>query len=151
MIDELGGMVEAIEAGFPQREIMDAAYAYQRAVDTNEKIVVGVNEFVEEDEKPIETLCDEAQFFLKFAGGTDLRSFTVCKRPRGRFKQITNGGVPVLPDKDHRAVLEDRNDHSTAVVMNDFALVRQLTFADRIDGDFEDAAVENLLTVEYLW
>jgi len=49
-------MVEAIEAGFPQREIMDAAYAYQRAVDAKEKIVVGVNEFVEENEQPIETL-----------------------------------------------------------------------------------------------
>ena len=48
-IDELGGMVEAIEAGFPQREIMDAAYAYQRAVDAGEKIVVGVNEFVDAD------------------------------------------------------------------------------------------------------
>jgi methylmalonyl-CoA mutase N-terminal domain/subunit len=55
-IDELGGMVEAIEAGFPQREIMDAAYAYQRALDAKTKIVVGVNEFVEENEEPIETL-----------------------------------------------------------------------------------------------
>ncbi|HEY1434903.1 MAG TPA: methylmalonyl-CoA mutase family protein [Thermoanaerobaculia bacterium] len=55
-IDELGGMVEAIEAGFPQREIMDAAYAYQRALDTGEKVVVGVNDFVDEVEQPIETL-----------------------------------------------------------------------------------------------
>ncbi|HEY3174100.1 MAG TPA: methylmalonyl-CoA mutase family protein [Thermoanaerobaculia bacterium] len=55
-IDALGGMVEAIEAGFPQREIMDAAYAYQRAVDAKDKIVVGVNEFVEENEEPLETL-----------------------------------------------------------------------------------------------
>jgi len=55
-IDALGGMVEAIEAGFPQREIMDAAYAYQRAVDAKDKIVVGVNEFIEDNEAPIETL-----------------------------------------------------------------------------------------------
>jgi len=55
-IDALGGMVEAIEAGFPQREIMDAAYAYQRAFDSKEKIIVGVNEFVEKEEQPIETL-----------------------------------------------------------------------------------------------
>ena len=55
-IDALGGMVEAIEAGFPQREIMDAAYAYQRAVDSKEKIIVGVNDFIEEHEEPIETL-----------------------------------------------------------------------------------------------
>ncbi len=60
-IDELGGMVEAIEAGFPQREIMDAAYAYQRAVDSGEKIIVGVNDFVDATEQPIETLyIDEA-------------------------------------------------------------------------------------------
>jgi methylmalonyl-CoA mutase N-terminal domain/subunit len=55
-IDELGGMVEAIEAGFPQREIMEASYAYQRAVEKQEKLIVGVNAFQVEDEKPIETL-----------------------------------------------------------------------------------------------
>ncbi len=56
-IDELGGMVEAIEAGFPQREIMDAAYAYQRAVDRGQKVIVGVNDFVDnDDEHPLETL-----------------------------------------------------------------------------------------------
>ena len=55
-IDALGGMVEAIEAGFPQREIMDAAYAYQRAVDAKEKIVVGVNDFTDAEEAPLEIL-----------------------------------------------------------------------------------------------
>ena len=55
-IDELGGMVEAIEAGFPQREIMDAAFAYQRAVEKREKLVVGMNAFVVDNEAPMETL-----------------------------------------------------------------------------------------------
>jgi methylmalonyl-CoA mutase, N-terminal domain len=55
-IDDLGGMVEAIEAGFPQREIMDAAYAYQRAVESAEKLVVGVNAFQVDDDKPIDIL-----------------------------------------------------------------------------------------------
>ncbi len=54
-IDALGGMVAAIERGFPQREIADAAYRYQVAVDRKEKIVVGVNDYVV-NEKPIETL-----------------------------------------------------------------------------------------------
>ena len=44
-IDALGGMVEAIEAGFPQREIHESAYQYQRAVERHEKIIVGVNEY----------------------------------------------------------------------------------------------------------
>ncbi|HEY3055648.1 MAG TPA: methylmalonyl-CoA mutase family protein [Thermoanaerobaculia bacterium] len=44
-IDQFGGMVEAIEAGFPQREIWDASYQYQRSVDSGEKLVVGVNSY----------------------------------------------------------------------------------------------------------
>jgi methylmalonyl-CoA mutase N-terminal domain/subunit len=54
-IDELGGMVEAIKASFPQREIADAAFRYQREVDARQRIVVGVNDFRldEADEIPI--------------------------------------------------------------------------------------------------
>lgn len=44
-IDDMGGMVKAIELGFPQREIADSAYWYQKAVDDKEKIIVGVNAF----------------------------------------------------------------------------------------------------------
>jgi len=50
-IDELGGMVEAIRRNFPQREIADAAFSYQREVDERKRIVVGVNDFVREDEE----------------------------------------------------------------------------------------------------
>jgi methylmalonyl-CoA mutase N-terminal domain/subunit len=55
-IDELGGMVEAIEAGFPQRELMDAAFAYQRSFEEKEKLIVGVNAFQVTDDEPIEIL-----------------------------------------------------------------------------------------------
>jgi methylmalonyl-CoA mutase N-terminal domain/subunit len=54
-IDALGGMVAAIERGYPQREIADAAYRYQVSVDTKEKIVVGVNDYLG-TEKPIDIL-----------------------------------------------------------------------------------------------
>jgi methylmalonyl-CoA mutase, N-terminal domain len=54
-IDDMGGMVAAIERGYPQREIAEASYRYQLAVDRKEKIVVGVNDFVG-DEKAIEIL-----------------------------------------------------------------------------------------------
>jgi methylmalonyl-CoA mutase N-terminal domain/subunit len=50
-IDALGGVIPAIEAGFFQREIADAAYRYQRELDAKEKIIVGVNDFVEEEGK----------------------------------------------------------------------------------------------------
>jgi methylmalonyl-CoA mutase N-terminal domain/subunit len=54
-IDDMGGMVKAIEMGFPQREIIDSAYWYQKAVEKKEKIIVGVNAF-EKEYEPISLL-----------------------------------------------------------------------------------------------
>jgi methylmalonyl-CoA mutase, N-terminal domain len=51
-LDAMGGMVKAIERGYPQKEIAEASYQYQRAAEAKEKIVVGVNEFVIEEESP---------------------------------------------------------------------------------------------------
>jgi methylmalonyl-CoA mutase N-terminal domain/subunit len=51
----MGGMVAAIERSYPQREIAEASYRYQIALDKKEKIMVGVNDFVSE-EKPLDTL-----------------------------------------------------------------------------------------------
>ena len=48
-IDALGGMVAAIERGYPQREIAEASYRYQCQVDSKDKIIVGVNDFVAEE------------------------------------------------------------------------------------------------------
>ncbi len=60
-IDDMGGMLAAIEKNFPQREIADAAYHYQRQIDENEKTVVGVNKYVTEERVPVELLeIDEA-------------------------------------------------------------------------------------------
>ncbi len=55
-IDRMGGMVEAIEQGFPQREIAESSYRFQQAVEKREKKIVGVNAFVESDEAPMPIL-----------------------------------------------------------------------------------------------
>ncbi|HMF20374.1 MAG TPA: methylmalonyl-CoA mutase family protein [Gemmataceae bacterium] len=55
-IEQKGGMIAALEAGFFRREIADAAFAYQREIDAKRKLIVGVNAFQEADEKPLETL-----------------------------------------------------------------------------------------------
>ena len=55
-IDGFGGMVKAIDAGYPQREIADAAYAYQQQIDRGEKIVVGVNGYQMPEERPPDLL-----------------------------------------------------------------------------------------------
>jgi methylmalonyl-CoA mutase N-terminal domain/subunit len=55
-IDAMGGMVAAVEAGYPQREIADAAFRFQQQVERKERIIVGVNEFVVPEERPIPIL-----------------------------------------------------------------------------------------------
>jgi methylmalonyl-CoA mutase, N-terminal domain len=55
-VDALGGMLRAIESGFVQSEIQKAAYEYQRSVETKEQVVVGVNDFIAEEERTIPTL-----------------------------------------------------------------------------------------------
>jgi methylmalonyl-CoA mutase N-terminal domain/subunit len=60
-IESAGGMISAIESGFFRREIADAAFAYQRDVDAQRKLIVGVNAFVEPDERPIEILSVDGQ------------------------------------------------------------------------------------------
>jgi methylmalonyl-CoA mutase N-terminal domain/subunit len=59
-LDRMGGMVRAIEQGFPQKEIAEASYVYQRAVETGEKIIVGVNENVIEEKPPAILYIDES-------------------------------------------------------------------------------------------
>lgn len=55
-IEELGGVIPAISSGYFRREIADASFRYQREVDNEERIIVGVNRFVEKETKPIDTL-----------------------------------------------------------------------------------------------
>jgi methylmalonyl-CoA mutase N-terminal domain/subunit len=51
-MDAMGGMVKAIERGYPQKEIAEASYQFQRAAEAREKVIVGVNEFAIEEESP---------------------------------------------------------------------------------------------------
>jgi methylmalonyl-CoA mutase N-terminal domain/subunit len=55
-LDELGGMIPAIETGFPQREIRGAAWQYQREIERKERVIVGVNEYVMVEEEPLDIL-----------------------------------------------------------------------------------------------
>ncbi|MCL4812363.1 MAG: methylmalonyl-CoA mutase, partial [Vicinamibacteraceae bacterium] len=73
-IDRMGGMVAAIEQGYPQKEIAESAYAFQLAVESREKVIVGVNDYVAEDEPPIPILyIDERAAETQLARLDDLR------------------------------------------------------------------------------
>ncbi len=93
-IDDMGGMVKAIEMGFPQKEINDSAYWYQKAVEKKEKIIVGVNAFQKEHE-PISILeIDES----------------VAKQQLARLKEVrrTRNSAQVSADlKDLKKAAED--------------------------------------------
>lgn len=101
-LDAMGGMVAAIEQSFPQREIQDAAYAYQKAVEHEEKIIVGVNAFVSEDETPIEILqIDETvaqRQIAKTRKIRDTRDSIRCKTALDALgKAATAGNVNMMP------------------------------------------------------
>jgi methylmalonyl-CoA mutase N-terminal domain/subunit len=73
-IDGMGGMVAAIENGYPQRELAEASYAFQQAVEAGEKTIVGVNGFVQEDEPQVPILyIDERAAEIQLARLEDLR------------------------------------------------------------------------------
>ncbi len=67
-IDELGGMVPAIEQNFPQREIADASFRYQREVDTGQRKVVGVNAYTQDGDDEIPTLRIDPELERKQVG-----------------------------------------------------------------------------------
>jgi len=99
-IDDMGGMVKAIELGFPQREIADSAYWYQRAVDKKEKIIVGVNAF-EMKHEPIPILCiDDAVARQQLARLKDVRSSrnqARVKRSLAELKKAAADDLNLMP------------------------------------------------------
>lgn len=73
-IDAMGGMVAAIEAGFPQKEIHESAYQFQKALERKEKVMVGINEYVMDEKQEIPLLyIDEAVSDLQHKRLSDLR------------------------------------------------------------------------------
>src|SRR3954466_298673 len=76
-IDRMGGMVDAIERGFPQKEVAESAYRFQQAADRKQKVIVGVNEFVQTDEPPIEIL-----YIDDSAAGKQLAKLETLRRSR---------------------------------------------------------------------
>jgi methylmalonyl-CoA mutase N-terminal domain/subunit len=101
-IDALGGVIPAIEAGFFQREIADAAYRYQRELDAKEKVIVGVNDFVEEGEVvgiPILEIPPgvEAKQAARIAAVRGSRSDEEVRRALAALKKAAQDGTNLMP------------------------------------------------------
>ncbi|GIV46264.1 MAG: methylmalonyl-CoA mutase [Ignavibacterium sp.] len=101
-IDAMGGVIPAIEAGYFQKEIADAAYRYQKEVERKEKIIVGVNEFVEPDEKidiPILTIPPEVEIQQKqrLADLRQSRNQQAVEESLKEIKQAAIDGKNLMP------------------------------------------------------
>jgi methylmalonyl-CoA mutase N-terminal domain/subunit len=111
-IDELGGMVEAVKHNFPQREIADAAFAYQREVDEGRRVVVGVNAFEEEGEEPLEILRIDPGLERKQIGRLETtrakRDATAVERALAHLREQAAGEANLMP-----ALLDAARAHAT--------------------------------------
>jgi methylmalonyl-CoA mutase N-terminal domain/subunit len=102
-LDRMGGMVKAIEAGYPQKEIAEASYVYQRAVEAGEKVIVGVNKYAIEEPAPAILYSDESVRDAQTAklrklrgersGEAVQRSLDALKRAAGAEPQASSSGL----------------------------------------------------------
>ncbi len=111
-IEKLGGMLHAIERGWVQQEIQNAAYEYQRAVDAGEATVVGVNRFTRENDPPIPTLqIDEALESRQVERVRALRARRdrqLCQQSLNRIRDHARTGANLMP-----AILEAVENYAT--------------------------------------
>ncbi len=131
-IDGFGGMVEAVEAGFPQREIQESAYQYQKAVERKEQTIVGVNKYQMDDEfSKIETLqIDE-----------NVREYQLARL--AQIKKIRdNGAVANALEKLKKAArLNENTMPATIEAVKAYATVEEISVALRdVYGIYEEPA-----------
>ena len=100
-IDEVGGIIRAIERGYPQREIADSAYRSQLAEDRGERVVVGVNKYVEQDEEPIRYLkIDESvepEQLQRVTAVKAARNHAEVERQLKRIAEACRSGQNLMP------------------------------------------------------
>jgi methylmalonyl-CoA mutase N-terminal domain/subunit len=128
----MGGTLRAIESGFIQGEIQKAAYAFQRAVETKEQIVVGVNDFVAEEERGVPTLrMDKDLERSQIARLNALRA----KRDSGRVKSA-------LAELQRRAATSENLLPAILAAVEAYATVGEISDAlRRVFGEYQESVV----------
>jgi methylmalonyl-CoA mutase, N-terminal domain len=132
-IDEMGGMLRAVEHGFPQREIAESAYRWQREVESGERVIVGVNALRTEGEEPIEILkIDETvargqvERLRAVKAGRDAAAVT---ESLARVERASKEGTNVVP-----SVIEAVKTYATLGEISD--VLRKVHGIYREDGRF---------------
>ncbi len=132
-IDGMGGMLKAVEHGFPQREIAESAYRWQQEVERGERTVVGVNAFQVAEEPPIPTLkVDEAvqQAQIDRLGAVKAaRPAALVAKTLGEVERVARGGRNVMPP-----IIEAVKAYATLGEISD--VLRKVHGSYREDGVF---------------
>jgi methylmalonyl-CoA mutase N-terminal domain/subunit len=131
-IDKMGGMLRAIEAGFIQGEIQKAAYAFQRAIEKKEHIVVGVNDFVAEESRTIPTLRIDA----------DIERSQIARLNALRAKRDSTLAKSALAELQRRAATSENLLPAILAAVEAYATIGEISDSlRRVFGEYQESVV----------
>jgi methylmalonyl-CoA mutase N-terminal domain/subunit len=131
-IDAMGGMLRAIESGFVQGEIQKAAYEFQRAIEKKEQIVVGVNDFVAEEERVIPTLRIDAE----------IERSQIARLNALRAKRDFPRAKSALAELQRRAASTENLLPAILAAVENYATVGEISNAlRRVFGEYQESVV----------
>jgi methylmalonyl-CoA mutase N-terminal domain/subunit len=131
-IDQLGGMLRAIEAGFVQGEIQKAAYEFQRAVESKEQIVVGVNDFVAEEPRTIPTLRIDAE----------IERTQIARLNALRAKRDSARAKSALAELQRRAATTENLLPAILAAVEAYATIGEISDAlRRVFGEYQESVI----------
>jgi methylmalonyl-CoA mutase, N-terminal domain len=131
-IDAMGGMLRAIESGFVQGEIQKAAYEFQRAIEKKEQIVVGVNDFIAEEERSIPTLRIDAE----------IERSQVARLNALRAKRDSARVQSALAELQRRAASAENLLPGILAAVESYATVGEISNAlRRVFGEYQESVV----------
>jgi methylmalonyl-CoA mutase, N-terminal domain len=131
-IDAMGGMLRAIESGFVQGEIQKAAYEFQRAIEKKEQIVVGVNDFIAEEERSIPTLRIDAE----------IERSQVARLNALRAKRDSASVQSALAELQRRAASAENLLPGILAAVESYATVGEISTAlRRVFGEYQESVV----------
>jgi methylmalonyl-CoA mutase N-terminal domain/subunit len=131
-LDAMGGMLRAIESGFVQGEIQKAAYEFQRAVESKEQIVVGVNDFIAEEERGIPTLRIDAE----------IERTQIARLNALRAKRDSARAKTALAELSRRASTTENLLPAILAAVEAYATVGEISDAlRRVFGEYQESVV----------
>ncbi|MGI9104343.1 MAG: acyl-CoA mutase large subunit family protein [Terriglobales bacterium] len=141
-LDAMGGMVKAIERGYPQKEIAEASYQYQRAVENREKIVVGANEFTVDEDSPEILYIGESVAQQQTAKLKRLRERRSNEEVNRRLEALKNAAAQEPRAKNDGSVSEANTMPYIIEAVRAYATVGEICDAlKQVYGTYEEASI----------